>query len=101
MSLNLVSFDVADTATMSDTEGYAGKRGRPRRRTTGGAEAAGDIDAACKMGYSSDQEGHSTLNRQQIIAMVKKRFGLRPDESGLRTHPTVPEEEAPVSDILC
>ena len=94
-------YKLSDTATMSDTEGYTGRRTRPRRRTTGGSEAAADIETARKIGSTSDQEGQSTLNRQQIISMVKKRFGLRPDDSGLRLHPTVPEEEIPVSIFFC
>lgn len=76
-----------DTATtVSDSEAKSHAR-RPRRRTTGGSEAGQDIEKAKRLhaqgnGNSSepDNPAAQTLSRQQIIAMVKKRFGLKPGE---------------------
>jgi len=51
-------------------------------------------------GYSSDPEGPhgGTLNRQQIIAMVKERFGLNPNApSGSPGRATVTIQEETVS----
>lgn len=76
-----------DTATtVSDSEAKSHAR-RPRRRTTGGSEAGQDIEKAKRLhaqgnGNSSEPDNPvaQTLSRQQIIAMVKKRFGLKPGE---------------------
>ena len=48
-------------------------------------------------GHSSEQDTHATqtLTRQQIISMVKKRFGLKPGEEG-SDKPNGIQEEAPV-----
>ena len=91
---------ISDTATLSDTEGY-GKGRRPRRRTTGGAEIADDVTKARMAGYSSDPEGRhgGTLNRQQIIAMVKERFGLNPNAPSNAGRATVTIQEEMVSEI--
>jgi hypothetical protein len=45
-------------------------------------------------GYSSEPESPhgGTLNRQQIIAMVKQRFGLNPNGNAARTTVTIQEE---------
>ncbi|XP_031568226.1 coiled-coil domain-containing protein CG32809-like isoform X3 [Actinia tenebrosa] len=87
-----------DTATLSDTEGYSKNR-RPRRRTTGGAEIADDVTRAKMSGYSSEPEdAHGgTLNRQQIIAMVKQRFGLNSTGNPARPNVTIHEEKGPPS----
>lgn len=76
-----------DTATtVSDSEAKTHAR-RPRRRTTGGSETGQEIEKAKRLhaqgnGNSSepDNQAAQTLSRQQIIAMVKKRFGLKPGE---------------------
>lgn len=83
----------SDTATLSDTEGYSKSR-RPRRRTTGGSEIADDVTRAKMSGYSSEPEGAhgGTLNRQQIIAMVKQRFGLNSTGNPTRPNATIHEE---------
>ncbi|EDO44771.1 predicted protein [Nematostella vectensis] len=85
-----------DTATLSDTEGYHKNR-RPRRRTTGGTDIGDHVEKAKMTGFSSEVEGPhgGTLNRQQIIAMVKQRFGLRPEEMRTVTQTTSVSEEAP------
>ena len=78
---------VLDTATtVSDSEAKTHAR-RPRRRTTGGSETGQEIEKAKRLhaqgnGNSSepDNQAAQTLSRQQIIAMVKKRFGLKPGE---------------------
>lgn len=45
-------------------------------------------------GYSSEPEGAhgGTLNRQQIIAMVKQRFGLNSTGNPARPNATIQEE---------
>ncbi|XP_067021570.1 coiled-coil domain-containing protein CG32809-like isoform X7 [Acropora muricata] len=76
-----------DTATsVSDSEAKGHGR-RPRRRTTGGSDVEKDLERAKRLqqqGQSSehDTQAAQTLSRQQIISMVKKRFGLRADEVG-------------------
>lgn len=81
---DVVSF-FADTATtVSDSEAKNHGR-RPRRRTTGGSEVGEEVEKAKRLqgqGNSSEPDAQSTqtLSRQQIIAMVKKRFGLKPGE---------------------
>lgn len=78
---------ILDTATtVSDSEAKTHAR-RPRRRTTGGSETGQEIEKAKRLhaqgnGNSSepDNQAAQTLSRQQIIAMVKKRFGLKPGE---------------------
>ncbi|XP_044177723.1 coiled-coil domain-containing protein CG32809-like isoform X17 [Acropora muricata] len=75
------------TATsVSDSEAKGHGR-RPRRRTTGGSDVEKDLERAKRLqqqGQSSehDTQAAQTLSRQQIISMVKKRFGLRADEVG-------------------
>lgn len=76
-----------DTATtVSDSEAKGHGR-RPRRRTTGGSDVEKDLERAKRLqqqGQSSehDTQAAQTLSRQQIISMVKKRFGLRAEEVG-------------------
>ena len=76
-----------DTATsVSDSEAKGHGR-RSRRRTTGGSDVEKDLERAKRLqqqGQSSehDTQAAQTLSRQQIISMVKKRFGLRADEVG-------------------
>ena len=50
-------------------------------------------------GNSSEPEAQSTqtLSRQQIIAMVKKRFGLKPGEENHDNKPNGIQEEPPVN----
>ncbi|XP_044177722.1 coiled-coil domain-containing protein CG32809-like isoform X15 [Acropora millepora] len=82
-----VSKVLTDTATsVSDSEAKGHGR-RPRRRTTGGSDVEKDLERAKRLqqqGQSSehDTQAAQTLSRQQIISMVKKRFGLRADEVG-------------------
>lgn len=70
-------FSSLDTATVSDSE--AKGSGRRRRRTTGGSDVGEDVEKAKRLGYSSEQNGNpgQALSRQQIVSMVKKRFGLK------------------------
>ncbi|CAH3139759.1 unnamed protein product [Porites evermanni] len=69
--------------TVSDSEAKGHGR-RPRRRTTGGSDMGDDVEKAKRsqqeQGHSSEQDTHATqtLSRQEIISMVKKRFGLKP-----------------------
>lgn len=86
-----------DTATtVSDSEAKGHGR-RPRRRTTGGSDVGEDVEKAkrSQQGHSSEQDAQATqtLSRQQIISMVKKRFGLKPEEGGVK--PNGIQEDAP------
>ncbi|XP_078376857.1 coiled-coil domain-containing protein CG32809-like isoform X2 [Oculina patagonica] len=86
-----------DTATtVSDSEAKSHAR-KPRRRTTGGAEVGEEVEKAKRLqgqGNSSDQDAHGTqtLSRREIIAMVKKRFGLKPGEENGHKPNGIPEE---------
>lgn len=88
---------LSDTATtVSDSEAKS-HACRPRRRTTGGSEVGEEVEKAKRLqgqGNSSDQDAHptQTLSRQQIIAMVKKRFGLKPGEENGGKPNGIPEE---------
>lgn len=91
----------SDTATtVSDSEAKSHAR-KPRRRTTGGSEVGEEVEKAKRLqgqGNSSDQDTHATqtLSRREIIAMVKKRFGLKPGEENGHKPNGIPEEP-PVS----
>lgn len=80
-----IMFFLTDTATtVSDSEAKNHAR-RPRRRTTGGSEVGEEVEKAKRLqgqGNTSEPDAQSTqtLSRQQIISMVKKRFGLKPGE---------------------
>ena len=79
-----LSLDTATTVSDSEAKGHGR---RPRRRTTGGSDVEKDLERAKRLqqqGQSSehDTQAAQTLSRQQIISMVKKRFGLRADEVG-------------------
>lgn len=80
-----MSFSLDTATTVSDSEAKGHGR-RPRRRTTGGSDVGEDVEKAKRLqqGQSSEQDaqGTQTLSRQQIISMVKKRFGLKPEEAG-------------------
>ena len=58
-----------------------------------------DVEKAKRLqqeqGLSSEHDAHSTqtLSRQQIISMVKKRFGLKPGEEGGSKPNGLPEEQ--------
>ncbi|XP_074623025.1 uncharacterized protein LOC141881206 isoform X5 [Acropora palmata] len=81
---NSLSKDTATSVSDSEAKGHGR---RPRRRTTGGSDVEKDLERAKRLqqqGQSSehDTQAAQTLSRQQIISMVKKRFGLRADEVG-------------------
>ena len=90
------SLDTATTVSDSEAKGHGR---RPRRRTTGGSDVGEDVEKAKRLqqGHSSEQDAQATqtLSRQQIISMVKKRFGLKPEEGGVK--PNGIQEDAPVS----
>ncbi|XP_068715447.1 coiled-coil domain-containing protein AGAP005037-like isoform X2 [Montipora foliosa] len=87
-----------DTATtVSDSEAKGHGR-RPRRRTT--SDVGEDVEKAKRLqqqGHSSehDTQAAQTLSRQQIISMVKKRFGLKPEENGRNKPNGMQEDEVP------
>ena len=100
-----LSSDTATTVSDSEAKGHGR---RPRRRTTGGSDVGEDVEKAKRLqqgkGHSSEHDPQSTqtLSRQQIIAMVKKRFGLKPGEEG-HGKPNGIQEEEPVrnSGLIC
>lgn len=97
----ILPFSVLDTATtVSDSEAKGHGR-RPRRRTTGGSDMGDDVEKAKRsqqeQGHSSEQDTHTTqtLSRQEIISMVKKRFGLKPGGE-MEKKPNGIQEDTPV-----
>ena len=96
----VISFFTDTATTVSDSEAKNNAR-RPRRRTTGGSEVGEEVEKAKRLqgqGNSSEPDAQSTqtLSRQQIIAMVKKRFGLKPGEEN-GNKPNGIQEEPPVN----
>jgi len=105
---NVMTFFTDTATTVSDSEAKNHAR-RPRRRTTGGSEVGEEVEKAKKLqsqGNSSEPDAQSTqtLSRQQIIAMVKKRFGLKPGEENGHKPNGIPDQEEPpvaVSHLSC
>ena len=90
-----ISLDTATTVSDSEAKGHGR---RPRRRTTGGSDVGEDVEKAKRLqqqGHSSehDTQAAQTLSRQQIISMVKKRFGLKPEENGGNKPNGIQEDE--------
>ena len=98
-----MSFSLDTATAVSDSEAKGHGR-RPRRRTTGGSDVGEDVEKAKRLqqGHSSEQDaqGTQTLSRQQIITMVKKRFGLKQEGAGDHK-PNGIQEDAPVRATRC